>query len=267
MRLGENALFKVPEAPSPVVARVARTMDYWADAEKEVAVAAWLVDQGFPAVQVADFSPQPVAADGRPVTFWRWLPGRSGDLEDTGVLGRLLRRLHRLPAPPDALRPLDPFERIESRIAKAPIPESDKAFLAALRDRLRGEWERLDFALTPGPVHGDAHIKNLMMVDGRPVLIDLERFAWGQPEWDLAKTATESLTAGFFTRGQYRAFADSYGFDVAGWSGFPTLQQTTALNMVTWLMQRVGESRRISDEFANRMRTLRGESSLAWSAH
>jgi thiamine kinase-like enzyme len=41
-------------------------------------------------------------------------------------------------------------------------------------------------------------------VDGSVVLIDFERSAWGQPEWDLAMTATEHVTAGWWTGAEYR---------------------------------------------------------------
>jgi hypothetical protein len=40
LRLGENAIYRV--AGQEVVVRIARTMKYWEDAKKEVAVATWL---------------------------------------------------------------------------------------------------------------------------------------------------------------------------------------------------------------------------------
>src|SRR6266571_530435 len=62
MRLGENALFHLVDAG--VVVRIARTMDYWSDAVKEVDVAHWLAGHRFPAAEACDV-PQPVAAAGR----------------------------------------------------------------------------------------------------------------------------------------------------------------------------------------------------------
>lgn len=55
------------------------------------------------------------------------------------------------------------------------------------------------FPLPEGPVHGDAHVQNLIITAGGPVFIDFERFAWGHPEWDLSMTATEYQTAGWWT--------------------------------------------------------------------
>ncbi|HUY46699.1 MAG TPA: phosphotransferase [Streptosporangiaceae bacterium] len=55
---------------------------------------------------------------------------------------------------------------------------------------MREAYAGLEFALPPGPVHGDANIGNVMRDRyGTPVLIDLGGFAAGPPEWDLALTA------------------------------------------------------------------------------
>ena len=42
-------------------------------------------------------------------------------------------------------------------------------------------------------------MQNLMIRDNQPIFIDLERFAWGHPEWDISMTATEYQTAGWWT--------------------------------------------------------------------
>jgi hypothetical protein len=93
MRLGENALFHW--TATGVVVRIARTMDYWDDAVKEVNVAHWLTDNHFPAAETFD-ADQPVKAAGRPVTFWQFIDGRPGDERDIATLGTVLRRLPRI---------------------------------------------------------------------------------------------------------------------------------------------------------------------------
>ena len=104
-----------------------------------------------------------------------------------------------------------------------------------------------------------------MIRDHQPVLIDFERFAWGQPEWDLAMTATEYLTAKWWTDEEYRQFVDAYGYDVTSWAeGFDILRAVHELKMTTWLMQNVAASPEIADEYQVRMRTLRGEPSSRW---
>ena len=96
LRLGENALFHLPVESA--VVRIARTMDYWRDVVKEVAVARWLANYQFPAAEVCEI-PQPIQVADHPVTFWRFISGRRGGREDIVHLGALLRRLHRLPRP------------------------------------------------------------------------------------------------------------------------------------------------------------------------
>lgn len=263
MRLGENALFHLPAAD--VVVRIARTMGYWPDAVNEVNVARWLADSHFPAAEVYDVA-QPVEADEHPVTFWRFIIGRPGDERDIATLGTVLRRLHGMAAPTTFTLPAnDILERIAPRIASAQIPQDDKGLLTGLLGELQTKVSTLDFPLSPAPTHGDAHNENLMIRDGEPVLIDFERFAWRQPEWDLAMTATEYLTAKWWTADEYAKFCDAYGYDVTDWEdGFPVLQAVHELKMTTWLMQNVAESPEIADEYQVRMRTLRGEQSPGW---
>jgi aminoglycoside phosphotransferase (APT) family kinase protein len=263
MRIGENALFHLPE--DSIVVRIARTMDYWTDAKKEVDVARWLRKLGFPAAQAYDL-PQPIPARSHPVTFWRFIAGRPGDRRDIGTLGTVLRRLHSTPPPTEFMLPHeDVLERVRKRVEAAAVPFSDKAILLQRLNYLELELRQLHYRLDPAPTHGDAHSENLMICNGRPVLIDFERFAWGQPEWDLAMTATEYLTAKWWTDDEYGQFVDAYGYDVMSWAeGFDVLRAVHELKMTTWLMQNIAESHEIADEYQVRMRTLQGETSPGW---
>jgi Ser/Thr protein kinase RdoA (MazF antagonist) len=263
MRLGENALFHLPA--DDVVVRIARTMSYWDDAVKEVDVAHWLGEQHFPAAEAYDVA-QPVSAENRPVTFWRFIHGRSGDQRDIATLGTVLRRLHATSPPTAFALPQEAIlDRVQPRVSSALIPDDDKRFLTDLLTDLRTKVSALDYPLKPAPTHGDAHSENLMIRDGEPVLIDFERFAWGQPEWDLAMTATEYLTAKWWTDDEYAKFCDAYGYDITDWKdGFGVLQAVHELKMTTWLMQNVAESQEIAEEYQVRMRTLRGEPSPGW---
>jgi aminoglycoside phosphotransferase (APT) family kinase protein len=258
IRLGENALFHLP-GPS-VVVRVARSMAYWEDAGREVAVACWLASQGFPAVRAYAGVAQPVEAAGRPVTFWEFVEGRDGDLGDIAVLAELLARLHRLPRPEGfTLPPEDPLGRVRRRLEAASVTAADKEFLLAKLEAIEAEMPALEFPLPEGPVHGDAHVQNLMITASGPVMIDFERFAWGHPEWDLSMTATEYQTAGWWTQDEYARFAAAYGFDVTSWEGYPVLRAAHELKMTSWLAQNVAESREVADEVAARIGTLRGQ--------
>lgn len=263
LRFGENALFHLPHAG--IVVRIARTMDYWPDAANEVNVARWLREIGFPAAEVADL-PQPIEVDERPVTFWRYIPGRDGDRNDLVTLGWVLRRLHALPRPTSFDLPAeDILGRIASRVAAATVPPSDKEFLLGHLHELGREVQGLQFPLAAAPTHGDAHSENLRINGDTAVLLDFERFAWGQPEWDLAMTATEFVTAGWWTESEYRAFADAYGYDVMSWTeGFDVLRRVHELKMTTWLMQNVDESPEVAAEYQVRMRTIREGVAAVW---
>ncbi|MEO6090654.1 MAG: aminoglycoside phosphotransferase family protein, partial [Umezawaea sp.] len=264
IRLGENAIYRL--SGDGIVVRIARTIDYWDDVKNEVEVARWLAAEQFPAAQVHDLD-QPIVTEGHPVTFWRFIAGREGCRDDTGTLGTVLRSLHKLPRPTGFDLPDENIlGRVKSRVKAAPVPHEDKSFLLSRLDELRTELSHLEFPLELAPTHGDAHTGNLMIQDDKAVLIDFERFAWGQPEWDLAMTATSHQTAGWLTSEEYETFATAYGYDVTTWDGFEVLQSVHELKMTTWLMQSVNESTEIADEYRLRMRTIRGDRSQPWRA-
>ncbi|MGW4774227.1 phosphotransferase enzyme family protein [Nocardia sp. NPDC004278] len=256
LRLGENMLFRLSSAP--VVVRIGRDLRHWDDAVKEVAVSGWLAAQGFPAAQIYGVRDrQPIQVDGHPVTFWRFISGRAANIDEAGVLGSLLRQLHELEQPTNlALPAVQGFGHVPARLDAAPIPDSDKDFLRHRVRELEQDLGRLEFRLPAVAIHGDAHVKNVMIEPDRAVLIDLEAFAYGFAEWDLAKTAAET-SMGMLAERDYAAFADAYGYDIAAWSGFPVLQAVMQLKMITWLAQNVDHSPSISAEYAKRIRTIR----------
>ena len=262
LRLGENALFHLPA--EAVVVRIARTMDYWRDAAKEVSVSRWLADAQFPAARVHQAA-QPIEVSGHPVTFWRFIDGRKGSLADIADLGALLRRLHSMHRPTEFDLPAeDILGRVHRRIEGAAVSDPDKEFLLRRFHELSDAVSGLRYPLALSPTHGDAHVQNLMIRDGKPVLIDFERFAWGHPEWDISMTATEYLTAGWWTDAEYDSFVEAYGYDITSWSdGFPVLRAVHEI-MTTWLMQNLNESPEIAREYETRMQTIRGQGATRW---
>ena len=91
----------------------------------------------------------------------------------------------------------------------------DRDFLRARCDELNEQLPQLKFALPSGPIHGDAHTRNLLTDNGQVVLLDFEAAAIGPREWDLLPTAIATERYGLEEE-QYRQFADAYGFDVRG---------------------------------------------------
>ncbi|MFF3845649.1 phosphotransferase enzyme family protein [Streptomyces sp. NPDC002328] len=258
IRLGENALFRL--ASVPVVVRIARGKEWLSTARKEVAVARWLAAEGMRAARIVEDVEQPLLIDGHPVTFWHLIV--EGDRKATyGELGGVLRDLHSLTVPAGLDLPsFDPFGKQERRIDKAPVPEDDKSFLRKRWRELRDKHAELRFESPKGPVHGDAHVQNLMVDDqGRVVLIDFEAFCFDHPEWDLMVTAVEHHSLGWQTDAQYADFVAAYGRDLYDWPGYETLRGLQEFGMTTWLMQNVRENEETAAEYRRRIAGLRND--------
>ncbi|CAM5310554.1 Aminoglycoside phosphotransferase domain-containing protein OS=Streptomyces fumanus OX=67302 GN=GCM10018772_13060 PE=4 SV=1 [Streptomyces fumanus] len=258
IRLGENALFRLEG--EPVIVRVARGEQWLPKTRVEVAVSTWLAREGFPAAQLVEGLEQPLLIDGYPVTFWQLIV--EGDRKATyGELGGILRDLHSMTVPADVVLPsFDPFDKQELRIQRAPIPEDDRAFLRKRWHELRGQFEELSFETPKGPVHGDAHVQNLMVNEqDEVILIDFEAFCFDHPEWDLMVTAVEHHSLGWQTDEQYGDFVRAYGRDLRDWHGYDTLRRLQEFGMTTWLMQNVRESERTAAEYRRRIAALRDD--------
>ncbi len=255
LRIGENAIFRLP---AQVIARVARTLAYEADARKEVAVARWLESEGYPAVRALSID-QPVVVDDRVVTFWEVISDEDS-YGSTAEVASLLVRLHRMEPPPSLDLPvLRPFARAELRIdADGWLSSDDRNFLQGRLEELQGKYVDLDFALAEGVVHGDASVGNVLHDrEGQPVVIDLDGFAIGPREWDLVLTAMYYDSFGWHTREEYEAFVSVYGFDVMAWSGYPVLRDVREFLMVTWLSQKAPGDELVAAEVRKRITALR----------
>ncbi|MGW3021214.1 phosphotransferase enzyme family protein [Streptomyces longwoodensis] len=264
LRLGDHAVFRV--AGGRIISRVARGADRLASVKREVAVAQWLADQGYPAARLATGAEQPVLIEDHPVTFWEGLA--DGDTyASTAEMGVLLRRLHHLEPPPFSLPKLQPFDRVASRLERAAIPERTRAFLRSMARDLQAEYGRLEFLLPSGHIHGDFNVGNVLRdAADYPRVIDLDGFATGPREWDLMQTAMYYDSFGWHTEAEYADFVAGYGFDVREWAGYAVLRSVRELLMVTWLSQNAGADPRAADEVEKRVATLRtGGSRRDWA--
>ncbi|HUY46614.1 MAG TPA: aminoglycoside phosphotransferase family protein [Streptosporangiaceae bacterium] len=254
LRVGENAIYRL--ASAPVVVRIARSADRMSRVEKELCIARWLADGDVPAIRVAEELDQPLLVDGYPVSFWDAVTG--GDPEPTHVdLARLLASFHSLADCPCELPTFDPIGPSEARLAKASgVAPKDDEFLHDRCADLTEQFQHLKFALPMGPIHGDAHTRNLLTDHGQVVLTDFETAAIGPREWDLMPTAIAVDRYGL-PEERYLEFAAAYGFDVREWAGYPVLREIRTLTMTTWIMQNIGESAAAAEEFARRVDSLR----------
>jgi aminoglycoside phosphotransferase len=254
IRLGENAIFRLP---GRVVVRIARPGQL-ATAGKEIRIAGWLAGNGIPAATAAAGITQPVEVDGHAVTFWDEIPPhRHGTVAE---IAGALRRLHRLRPPTDLLEPLDPFVRVQQRIdAASTLDAADREWLAAHLAGLRERYARRPAGLPDAVIHGDAWKGNVVgTADGCTVLLDLERFAVGPPEWDLTSTAVRRTSFGWLTAAEYADFCRRYGHDVTAWSGYDLLRDIRELRMTSYRLQRADEDPAERSEAAHRLACLRG---------
>ncbi|WP_432586365.1 aminoglycoside phosphotransferase family protein [Streptomyces sp. HD1123-B1] len=262
LRLGENALFALPEVG--VVVRVARSVEMADKVAKELAVARWLAGHEFPSVHPTDAS-QPVEADGRLVTFWEYVPDGSTP-DSVTVLATLLRDLHALPKPDFPLPVLDPFPIMRRRLeVVSGIRREDVRFLTDACDNAEDDFRDIVASSPRQLVHGDAHRGNVLLDDGHPLLIDFEATAMGPLAWDLLPTAIAVDRFGL-DPAEYAEFVRTYGADVTKWEGYGVLRTTRELGMTTWLMQ-MAQAGPAADEFALRMESLRkGDHERRWHA-
>ena len=103
---------------------------------------------------------------------------------------------------------LAPFANAAKRITSNNwLSPNDRDFLTDQLTLLQEQYAGLEFVLPRGVIHGDANIGNVLRdCHGKPVVIDLDGFAIGPREWDLALTAIYYDSFGWHTREEYETF-------------------------------------------------------------
>ena len=267
LRVGSNTVYRLK---APIIARVSRPGADAGQIRRTVAVARWLESVGYPAVRVAE-ADQPVVIDGHVVTFWQAVSDDGDQYASVAEVAEVLLRLHTLTAPADLHLPeLAPFANAPTRIeANTWLNPDDRAFLITTLARMRAAYDGLEFTLPTGVIHGDASIGNVLRdTNGNPVVIDLDGFAIGPREWDLALTAIYYDSFGWHARGEYQDFVRVYGYDIMAWPGYPVMRAVREFLMVTWVIQKAPESERAAAEAAKRIAALRtGASRKDWQPY
>ena len=143
--------------------------------------AAYLAESGAPVCR--PMSPTPVASEhGYIVTLWELL--EHDRPLDAGAAGAALRVVHeRAAAFTGSLRSFDP--RPEALALCDVLVRSGCRQQAALIGRAVERLE-LPAGLVLQPIHGDAHLGNVIQTAAGPAWIDLEDVCIGPREWDLA---------------------------------------------------------------------------------
>ena len=201
--------------PAPVVARVPITLARLRPPEwfsEEMGLALFLAAEGAPVAPPSDeIDPGPHAQDGFAVTFWRWIdhdPAR----RDPVAAGRSLRELHSvLERYPGELPTCDRLGEVRRLLAKLGLDE-----LLDFANRL----EPLDGR----PLHGDAHLSNVLWSSEGPLWTDLENACRGPVEYDLAclryrgLPESEEAIAAYGEHGDIDAAMPLLALQLAGWT-------------------------------------------------
>jgi hypothetical protein len=164
-------------APAPVVARVPITLARLRPPEwfaEEMRLAQFLTAAGAPVAPPSDaVDPGPHDEDGFAITFWRWID-HDPALADPVAAGHSLRELHSvLEGYPGELPTCDRLDEVRSLLANLELGE-----LLEFAERL----EPIDGR----PLHGDAHLSNVLWSPEGPLWSDLENACRGPVEYDLA---------------------------------------------------------------------------------
>ncbi|MCP2260570.1 Phosphotransferase enzyme family protein [Streptoalloteichus tenebrarius] len=265
LRVTNNAVFRL--ARQPVVVRVVASRALRHRVAKVVRVAEWLAQHDVPAVRLWGGVPQPVRVGPHRATLWHAVP-EVGD-RPTGVdLARLLRRLHALPPPPFPLPHWEPLDDVRRRLADAEeeLDPDDRAFLEQRCAEVAAELAGLEWVFPRGPVHGDAHLGNLIPGPDGPVLCDFDSTCHGPREWDLTPVAVGQLR--FRRSSAHEELAAAYGFDVMRWSGFPVLRAVRELKLVTSVLPVLRSNPGVAAELRLRLRSFRsGDTSVRWTPY
>jgi len=179
-------------APAPVIGRVSmllgrRRGPEWL--ETEVAFAALARRMGASVTAPADLPPGPHRRAGLVVTFWERVPHDRAGPRDQAAAGRALRELHDAVAGFDGELPaFDRLDEVDWMLARLePAEIGTPVELDTLRRAAAVARERVSALTAPArPIHGDAHLGNVLWTTAGPVWSDFENVCIGPIEYDLA---------------------------------------------------------------------------------
>lgn len=174
--------------PAPVVARVATTTatvrvgEAWL--AREIAVAGHLASVGAPVVPPSGLlAPGPHPYDGLTLSFWEYAEELDAP-PDARRAGRGLRECHEALADFDGeLPPMALLREAEELLERLSLTADDAALLRRVAAGVRRRIDGL--ALPAQPVHGDAHLGNVVNTAHGPLWNDWEDTFLGPVAWDL----------------------------------------------------------------------------------
>ncbi|MFV2198819.1 phosphotransferase enzyme family protein [Nocardiopsis sp. LOL_012] len=265
IKFTNNAVFRL--ASDPVVVRIAGSRTVRRRIDTVIAAARWSAEHDVPAVRLIEDVPQPVESDGYAATLWHLAPG-NGPAATGADLGRILRRIHQLPAPRFPLPQWAPFTQVRTRIADAEdLAAPDRDWLLEQCAQAEEQLASLSYVLPRGVIHGDPFLGNLIPAPDGPVICDFDSLCIGPREWDLTPVAVGRLRMDY-PEDAHTPLAAEYGFDVTGWPGFDVLRRVRELKLVTSVLPILRSQPAIRPQWKHRFDSLRaGDTSVRWQTY
>jgi aminoglycoside phosphotransferase (APT) family kinase protein len=238
------------------------------------AVVRWLVrEQGFPATEpLADTSP--VTVDGAVVSFWAYYPqpGPASSPQTSAHLAVLLRLLHDTPPAPVVLPPWIPLTSLQSTAEDTTLSTAltgdERTWILHRISEVREQMAGMEWPLGTGLIHGDAWAGNLLSSSGSSpagvVLGDWDGVSLGPREVDLIPTWHAAARYGK-PPSWTSDFTRKYGYDLAGWDGFPVLMAMRDLVQLNGPIRRAPDSEPHRQVLRQRLDDLRaGRTTTTW---
>lgn len=261
LRFTNNAVYSL--AHDPVVVRIVGSRALAHRAHKVVTVARHFERHGVPAIRLLGGVPQPLPIGENVVTVWQRVAD-TGRQATSADLAALLRLVHALP-PPEGIGDWAPLADVRARVSDAEeLAPDDRRFLLRRCAEVEASLLALEFPLSRGLVHGDAHPGNVIVGEQGPVLCDFDSSCFGPPEWDLTPLAVGRERFGD-PAAWYRDLARTYGFDVTEWEGFPVLRAARELKLTTSVLPIMRSHPSVRHELRRRLEDLRlGRTHTRW---
>ena len=266
IKFTNNLVFELPAAG--VVVRIVGSPALHYRVEKIIAVARWLEQHDFPAIRLHSDFDQPVAVGSELATIWvRAEP--TGQPPDHADLGTLIRRFHSLPPPPDGVLPrFDPIGNIRHRLDHADgLGREDRRLLRSLCDEAEAQLAGIDFAESFGPIHGDAHIGNVIHSSAGPVLSDFDSTCIGPRTWDLVPVLLGPRRFGDPPE-HVDQFLTAYGSNLPTRDQIDVLLRIRELQLVASVVPVLRSNPGVVGEFHRRLRSVRDDDDhTRWSRY
>jgi Ser/Thr protein kinase RdoA (MazF antagonist) len=269
VRSGHNLTFALPEAGFFV--RVGEPGSEQ-QARQALSFGRTFGARGVPVLRPDDRLHEPLQTNQGPVTLWPLLHGHTAESEGVASIacwawmGQALGELHRSPALVDFRSAVTSRRTLHERCAvleRADVfSPSRMRQVRALAERVAHLSDRMQRASPVVPVHGDPYPSNIMVVDGEPILIDLDNSGLGAAAMDLAVPLVLHRRFGLPHR-TVEAFFDGYGVDEGRIPNLEAAVRLRELGTVTYLFALAAHSPVYAHELADRLDSL--EESTCWT--